>query len=110
MRFYDVPVNRSVPTEANRDLTSYNWRQCKRRMAGIQNTELALWWCGGDFGKVSRDLWPSTVLLLAKISVNTGNALRRTLVRHRSYRMALCYSSPVYSLAWEIWRGGCRYL
>jgi hypothetical protein len=24
MRFYDVPVNRSVPTEANRGLTSYN--------------------------------------------------------------------------------------
>jgi hypothetical protein len=23
MRFYDVPVNRSVPTEANRGLTSY---------------------------------------------------------------------------------------
>jgi hypothetical protein len=23
MRFYDVPVNRSVPTEANRSLTSY---------------------------------------------------------------------------------------
>jgi hypothetical protein len=25
MRFYDVPVNRSVPTEANRGLTSYNY-------------------------------------------------------------------------------------
>jgi hypothetical protein len=24
MRFYDVPVNQSVPTEANRGLTSYN--------------------------------------------------------------------------------------
>jgi hypothetical protein len=24
MRFYDVPVNRSVPTEANRGLTSYS--------------------------------------------------------------------------------------
>jgi hypothetical protein len=23
MRFYDVPVNQSVPTEANRGLTSY---------------------------------------------------------------------------------------
>jgi hypothetical protein len=23
MRFYDVPVNRSVPTEVNRGLTSY---------------------------------------------------------------------------------------
>jgi hypothetical protein len=23
MRFYDVPVNRNVPTEANRGLTSY---------------------------------------------------------------------------------------
>jgi hypothetical protein len=23
MKFYDVPVNRSVPTEANRGLTSY---------------------------------------------------------------------------------------
>jgi hypothetical protein len=27
MRFYDVPVNRSVPTEANRGLTSYNWEE-----------------------------------------------------------------------------------
>jgi hypothetical protein len=26
MRFYDVPVNRSVPTEANRGLTSYRER------------------------------------------------------------------------------------
>jgi hypothetical protein len=26
MRFYDVPVNRSVPTEANRGLTSYSVR------------------------------------------------------------------------------------
>jgi hypothetical protein len=25
MRFYDVPVNQSVPTEANRDLTSYKF-------------------------------------------------------------------------------------
>jgi hypothetical protein len=25
MRFYVVPVNRSVPTEANRGLTSYNF-------------------------------------------------------------------------------------
>jgi hypothetical protein len=25
MRFYDVLVNRSVPTEANRGLTSYTW-------------------------------------------------------------------------------------
>jgi hypothetical protein len=27
MRFYDVPVNRSVPTEANRGLTSYSFNQ-----------------------------------------------------------------------------------
>jgi hypothetical protein len=25
MRFYDVPVNQSVPTETNRSLTSYNF-------------------------------------------------------------------------------------
>jgi hypothetical protein len=25
MRFYDVPVNQSVPTEANRGLTSYTF-------------------------------------------------------------------------------------
>jgi hypothetical protein len=28
MRFYDVPVNQSVPTEANRGLTSYNSFAC----------------------------------------------------------------------------------
>jgi hypothetical protein len=29
MRFYNVSVNQSVPTEANRDLTSYIWRAAK---------------------------------------------------------------------------------
>jgi hypothetical protein len=28
MRFYDVPVNQSVPTEANRSLTSYRVKVC----------------------------------------------------------------------------------
>jgi hypothetical protein len=31
MRFYDVPVNRSVPTEANRGLTSYIFPQSLNR-------------------------------------------------------------------------------
>jgi hypothetical protein len=30
MRFYDVLVNRSVPTEANRGLTSYNLLATRR--------------------------------------------------------------------------------
>jgi hypothetical protein len=30
MRFYDVPVNRSVPTDANRGLTFYNEAEQKR--------------------------------------------------------------------------------
>jgi hypothetical protein len=39
MKFYDVPVNQSVPTEANRGLTSYIRRhknQAKRvRISGV---------------------------------------------------------------------------
>jgi hypothetical protein len=31
MRFYDVLVNRSVPTEANRGLTSYINRKTKQK-------------------------------------------------------------------------------
>jgi hypothetical protein len=35
MRFYDVPVNRSVPTEANRGLTSYR-RDLTQRHMGVR--------------------------------------------------------------------------
>jgi hypothetical protein len=37
MRFYNVPVNRSVPTEANRGLTSY-----QRKEASFFDVEKAL--------------------------------------------------------------------
>jgi CRISPR/Cas system endoribonuclease Cas6 (RAMP superfamily) len=35
MRFYDVPVNQSVPTEANRDLTSYIYRELHSALSSI---------------------------------------------------------------------------
>jgi hypothetical protein len=40
MRFYDVSVNQSVPTEANRDLTSYSILQ-------HQFTFISLVWLSG---------------------------------------------------------------
>jgi hypothetical protein len=41
MRFYDVLVNRSVPTEANRGLTSYIAEQ--QRLSLQQEVELCLY-------------------------------------------------------------------
>jgi hypothetical protein len=39
MRFYDVPVNRSVPTEANRGLTSYRSVQVKNHVNSDHNKD-----------------------------------------------------------------------
>jgi hypothetical protein len=36
-RFYDVPVNQSVPTEANRDLTSYSLRDVHYHLAFLSS-------------------------------------------------------------------------
>jgi hypothetical protein len=36
MRFYDVPVNQSVPTEANRGLTSYTSTVLVQQRSAIQ--------------------------------------------------------------------------
>jgi hypothetical protein len=38
MKFYDVPVNQSVPTEANRGLISYMWLPRKVREAKAQES------------------------------------------------------------------------
>jgi hypothetical protein len=39
MRFYDVPVNQSVPTEANRGLTSYI-TQCIKNIPGASSLSI----------------------------------------------------------------------
>jgi hypothetical protein len=42
MRFYDVLVNRSVPTEANRGLTSYNIRAGGKVLPSVQTAAITV--------------------------------------------------------------------
>jgi hypothetical protein len=52
MRFYDVPVNQSVPTEANRSLTSYIF--VGHSPSGWTNNELGIAWLEQVFDKRQR--------------------------------------------------------